>query len=289
MNYLHHRPGLKARAATIALAFTSAATVLTLGVTAVIGMPASAAAIQSDVAAALRLRLPRTPIDALTCDGIGPLCEVVSGDTLFYVDESARFLLVGRLYDMETRRDVTAARLLEINPDLIAAGGARAADDAGREEAAAAKSPPARVDLSSLPPEGAVRWGDPKGPKLVVFSDFQCGYCRRLAGELEKADVSVEERPLSIFGEASRALSEKVLCAPDPVKALHKAYAGEQPTARKGCTARGLDANEAFAKAHRFSGTPVLVRASDGAVLHGYRDAATIRQFVGAAPAEGGR
>ena len=130
MNYLCHRPGLKARAATIALAVTSAATVLTLGVAAVVGGPASAAS-QRDVAAALALRLPKTPIDALTCDGIGPLCEVVSGDTLFYVDRTARFLLVGRLYDMETRRDVTAARLLEINPDLIAAGGARASGDAG--------------------------------------------------------------------------------------------------------------------------------------------------------------
>ena len=289
MNYLHHRPGLRARAATIALAVTSAVTVLSLGVAAVVGVPASAAATQSDVAAALRLRLPKTPINALTCGGLGPLCEVVSGDTLFYVDKSARFLLVGRLYDMETRRDITAARLLEINPDLIAAGGARAGADAGREEAAEAKSPPAKVDLSDLPQEGAIRWGDPKGPKLVVFSDFQCSYCRRLAGELEKADVAIEERPISILGAESRALSEKVLCAPDPVKALHKAYAGELPPARKGCSARGLDANEAFASKHGFAGTPVLVRASDGAVLHGYRDAATIRQFVGAAPAEGGR
>lgn len=288
MNYVCHRPGLKARVATIALAMTSAATVLTLGVAAVIGVPASAAS-QSEVAAALKLRLPKTPIDNLTCDGIGPLCEVVSGDTLFYVDESARFLLVGRLYDMETRRDVTAARLLEINPDLIAAGGARKADHTGQEESAEPKSAPAKVDLSSLPPEGAIRWGNPKGAKLVVFSDFQCGYCRQLAGELEKADVAIEERPISILGAESRALSEKVLCAPDPVKALHKAYAGEQPAARKGCTAQGLDANEAFAKKHGFAGTPVLVRAGDGAVLHGYRDAATIRRFVDAAPAEGGR
>ena len=289
MNYVCHRPGLKARAATLALAMTSAVTVLTLGVAAVIGMPASAAETRSNVAAALKLRLPKTPIDQLTCDGTGPLCEVVSGGTLFYVDESARFLLVGRLYDMETRRDLTATRLLEINPDLIAAGGARAAGEPGHEESAEPKSPPARVDLSSLPPEGAIRWGNPKGAKLVVFSDFQCGYCRRLAGELEKADVAIEERPISIFGAASRALSEKVLCAADPAKAVHKAYAGEQPAERKGCSAKGLDSNEAFAKKHGFAGTPVLVRASDGAVLHGYRDAATIRRFVDAAPAEGGR
>ena len=101
--------------------------------------------------------------------------------------------------------------------------------------------------------------------------------------------VAVEERPISIFGAPSRALAEKVLCARNPVEALHQAYAGGEPAGAKGCAARGLDANEAFAQKHGFAGTPVLVRASDGAVLHGYRDAAAIRRFVEAAAAKGDR
>ena len=48
----------------------------------------------------------------------------------------------------------------------------------------------------------------------------------------------------------------------------------------RGLFAKALDANEAFAKANGFAGTPVIVRASDGAVLHGYRDAATLRRFA---------
>ena len=47
---------------------------------------------------------------------------------------------------------------------------------------------------------------------------------------------------------------------------------------------RGLDANEAFAKAHGFGGTPVIVRPSDGAVIEGYRPAAALRAFLTAAP-----
>ena len=117
MNYNDHRPALKARAAHLALALSSAAAVLTLGVSAVTAMPASAAGMASDVAQALKLRLPKTPIDAISCDTLGPWCEVVSGDTLFYIDETARYLFVGRLYDMEERRDVTASRLLELNPE----------------------------------------------------------------------------------------------------------------------------------------------------------------------------
>ena len=163
MNYNDSPPSLKARAAHLALALSSAAAVLTLGVSAVTAMPASAAGMASDVAQALKLRLPKTPIDAISCDTLGPWCEVVSGDTLFYIDETARYLFVGRLYDMEERRDVTAARLLELNPDLLAAGAARVASDApaGRDETpvqAAAN----HVDLSSLPAAGAIHWGNPK-------------------------------------------------------------------------------------------------------------------------------
>jgi transcriptional regulator with XRE-family HTH domain len=45
----------------------------------------------------------------------------------------------------------------------------------------------------------------------------------------------------------------------------------------------GLDANEAFAKAHGFGGTPVIVRPSDGAVLEGFRPAAALRAFLSGA------
>ncbi|WP_298166626.1 DsbC family protein [Novosphingobium sp.] len=289
MNYSDHRPGLKARAATAALAFSTAFAVVSLGLAAVMGSPAQAGVMADAVRDALKMRLPKTPIDALTCEGFGGLCEVVSGSTLFYVDASARYLLVGRLYDMEARRDVTAGRLLELNPDLIAAGAARAGGESKAQDEGPANAVPTNVDLAKLPAEGAVRWGNPTGPKVVVFSDFHCGYCQRLTGELSKAGVQVEERPISIFGAKSRALSEAVLCASDPATALHAAYAGEAPKPRSGCKPKGLDANEAFAKANGFNGTPVLVRASDGAVLQGYRPASEIRRFLGLALNKGGQ
>ena len=289
MNYTNSKPDLKARAATAALALAGTLTVLSLGVATLTSEPALASEVTADVRAALAARLPKTPIDALTCEGFGGLCEVVSGKTLFYVDQAARYLVVGRLYDMETRRDVTAARLLELNPDLIAAGGARAGeqgDDHGDEQPQAS---PTQVDLNTLPADGAIHWGNPAAPRVVVFSDFQCGYCQRLTGELTKAGVHVEERPISIFGAKSRAMSEAVLCALDPAEALHQAYAGQAPAPRKGCKAKGLDANEAFAKANHFNGTPVMVRPSDGAVLQGYRPAAEIRRFLGLDQNKGGR
>jgi thiol:disulfide interchange protein DsbC len=279
MKYSENQPGLKARLAHVAIAASSAAAVLTVGVSAVTAMPATAQDMASEVAEALQLRLPKTPIDEIACDRFGPWCEVVSGETLFYIDKSARYLLVGRLYDMEERRDVTASRLLELNPDLIAAGAARAASPA--QENAAAAPATDQVDLSTLPAEGAIHWGNKKGPKLIVFSDFQCGYCRRLTDELGKAGVWIEERPISILGQTSRRLAETVICASNPASALHQAYEGALDPGGASCAeTRGLNANEAFARANGFAGTPVIVRASDGAVLHGYRDAATLREFA---------
>lgn len=289
MNYINSQPGLKARAATAALALAGSMSVLGLGLTILISAPALASDVADDVRAALTARLPKTPINGLTCEGYGGLCEVVSGKTLFYVDPSARYLVVGRLYDMETRRDVTAARLLELNPDLIAAGAAHAGKLAADPGDAPASGVATQVDLNMLPVDGAIHWGNRAAPRIVVFSDFQCGYCKRLAGELAKAAVHVEERPISIFGAKSRALSEAVLCAADQVAALHRAYAGEAQVVQKGCRPKGLDGNEAFARANGFTGTPVMVRPSDGAVLQGYRPASEIRRFLGLDLNKGGR
>ena len=289
MNYTDFKPGLKDRAATAALALAGSMSVLGLGLAAVTSEPALAHEAAAEVRAALVARLPKTPIDALDCDGFGGLCEVVSGKTLFYVDQAARYLVVGRLYDMETRRDMTAARLLELNPDLIAAGAARAGKDTAERGQQPGREVPAQVDLNMLPSDGAIHWGNPAAPKVVVFSDFQCGYCQRLAGELAKAGVHVEERPISTFGAKSRALAEAVLCAADQAAALHRAYAGRALPLRKGCKTKGLDGNETFARVNGFSGTPVMVRPSDGAVLQGYRRADEIRRFLGLDQSKGGR
>lgn len=228
---------------------------------------------------ALKLRLPKTPIDAINCKGLGGLCEVASKSTLFYVDRAAKYLVIGRVYDMEARQDLTAARLLALNPDLLAAGAARRA---GNEDAPTTQraSGPTRVSLTGLPANGAISWGPAGGPRVVVFSDFHCGYCKKLEAELKAIGARVEERPISIFGAESRKDAERVICSARPEVALHMAYSGLALANPKPCDTSGLDANEAFAKAHGFGGTPVIVRPSDGAVLEGFRPAAALRAFL---------
>jgi len=275
-NFKSEVTSLKSRAAAITLAVASGGIVSGLVAASFISVPANAAGLLQDVRTAIELRLPKTPITSLNCKGFGGLCEVVSEKTLFYIDERARYLFVGRLYDMESRADLTAAKLLELNPDLLVANAKREQP----KESQPGNRTPAKVPVSELPKQGAVHWGNKSGPKLIVFSDFACSYCKRLTGELKKAGVHVEERPISIFGASSRKLAAQVLCADDPAAALHKAYSGAKLKSSARCDTKSLDANEAFAKKHGFSGTPVIVRASDGAVIEGFREAAQIRAFA---------
>lgn len=232
----------------------------------------------------LKDRLPKTQISAIDCSKVSGLCEVTAGANLFYIDRGARYLIVGRVYDMETRQDITAARLLEMNPDMLVGGAARAnaaAADRGEDGPAStlpvsagsarvsAPTRPAALDLSGLSPDGAIIWGNPAAKEAVtVFTDFRCGYCRALANVLKDMDVKVIERPISVLG--SRDIADKVYCAKNRVQALHAAYIGEPFKEAGSCDTKGLDANERFARQHGLNATPVIVRA-DGAVLEGYR------------------
>lgn len=231
---------------------------------------------------ALARRLPRTSVDKVDCQRVPGICEVQAGTSLFYVDNQARYLIIGRVYDMDTRQDLTAARLLEINPDLLlgSAASARATGedtqyvtgertrDVPARPSAAAAAPAQKVSLAGLPAAGAIEWGgNASSPRVTVFSDFHCGYCRMLHQTLKGMGVHVSERPISVLG--TRAISDAVICAEDKASAVEKAYS-DQEVVKRACDTSGLDANERFAATHGFSGTPVIVR-DDGAVLLGFR------------------
>lgn len=239
---------------------------------------------EAQVTGLLKTRLPKTQLTKVECTKINGLCEVTAGSNLFYVSHDARYLIIGRVYDMETRQDLTAARLLEINPDMLVGGAARAnaaaadgpeetgaeiSTTAGGAQRATVPVRPVALNLTSLPTDGAIIWGNRTAKQTVtIFTDFRCQYCRALTNVLRSMDVRVVERPISILG--SRDLADQVYCSRNQEQALHAAYAGEPFKAPDACDTRGLDANEKFARQHGLSGTPVIVR-SDGAMIEGYR------------------
>lgn len=243
----------------------------------------------------LKARLPKTEVTQIDCDKVAGICEVVAGKSLFYVDHGARYLFIGRVYDMQARQDLTAARLLELNPGLLLGGAPNAGTpeeqtDPSTPPAAAMAARPAlqtapggdrKVDLHKLGQAGAVVWGNPNGTPVTIFTDFHCGYCRALVTQLEQMNVKVIERPISTLG--SRDIANRVYCARDKARAVKAAYAGE-PLPASNCDTSGLDQNEAFARENNFSGTPVIVR-SDGAMLEGFRSRDVLETWLrGARP-----
>lgn len=250
-----------------------------------IAMGASALAQSSgpSVEKALAERLPKTEITAIDCEKIEGVCEVQARQNLFYIDHGARYLIIGRVYDMETKQDLTAARLLEMNPDMLIGGGgdtpspdpAQAPGQQGADTASIDDQVDPRA-LAALPQNGAVVMG--RGARTItVFSDFRCGYCKRLHETLETLNVKVVERPISVLG--TRPISEAVICSPDKRRAVDQAYDGGSITTGSDCDTSGLDANEAFARKHGFNGTPVIVR-EDGAVVHGFRPREFLESWI---------
>lgn len=251
-----------------------------------LSLAADVATPENGVRNALKARLPKTPVSAIDCAKVKGLCEITAGANLFYVDPAARYLIIGRIYDMQTRQDLTAARLLEMNPDMLVGAAAAAnaaanvtgedaqkaafaqADKGARVEKVEAVGPARTLALDGLGKDGAIIWGNPAGESVTVFTDFRCSYCRALSNVLRSMNVKVIERPISVLG--SRDIANRVYCARNREQAVHAAYAGEPMGPDKNCDTSGLDANEAFAKSHGLNGTPVIVR-SDGAVLEGYR------------------
>lgn len=266
----------------IRLSRAALASIAALGAASV-ALASDSAPIDGKVVQLLKTRLPKTAVTKVDCAKIDGLCEITAGSNLFYVDTKARYLVIGRVYDMETRQDVTAARLLEMNPDMLVGGAVKAnnAASAGadteegigsqagtRVERTAAVTPPKYLSLASLPKDGAIVWGNPGGQPVTIFTDFHCAYCKALVNVLGGMNVRVIERPISVLG--SRDIADKVYCSRNREEALHHAYAGERLPMAQPCNTAGLDANEAFAKQNGLTGTPVIVR-SDGAVIEGYR------------------
>ncbi|NWM54917.1 thioredoxin domain-containing protein, partial [Escherichia coli] len=71
---------------------------------------------------------------------------------------------------------------------------------------------PVSLNLSGLPADGAIVWGNRSAKQsITIFTDFRCGYCRALASVLRGMDVKVVERPISVLG--SRDIADRVYCS----------------------------------------------------------------------------
>lgn len=175
-----------------------------------------------------------------------------------YIDYSKNFLFGGQLIRIATKEDLTGARMAKLNE--------------------------VKVDVSGIPLADALLLGSPAAKrKVVVFSDPDCGYCRKLHEELKTV---VEKAPEVAFyvklysrngNPASTEKARSVICAKS-LALLDEAYAGK-PLPPAACKSAAPEETLKLAGALNIHGTPTLV-LPDGRVLTGYRDANALMQLL---------
>jgi len=209
---------------------------------------AHAAEPASDVAARKVLHdlVPQAKIDVIEAAPLPGYRQVILGHQIVYVSDDGKYLLQGTLFDSPAKRDLTAARF---------AGEAKKRVDAVPQSKRIVFAPS----------------GKPKF-KVTVFTDIDCGYCRKLHSQIaayNKDGIEVDYLffPRSGIGSPSYDKAVSVWCAKDRNAAFTAAKGGATPAPLK-CDNPVADQFTLGAQVG-VDGTPTIF-APDGTKLGGY-------------------
>ncbi len=196
-------------------------------------------------------------VDSVKKIPYGELYEVVlkSGE-LIYTDVTLSYILDGQIIDGKTRRNITQARLNELQ----------------------------RIDFSTLPLDQAIKQVKGDGSRVMAtFEDPNCGYCKKLAAELQKVDnVTVYTFMIPILSADSGVKARSIWCAEDKVTVWNDWMIGQKAPAKASCDSNAIDKNAEFAHKLRINGTPTIFFA-DGNRVGGYIPAAEIEKSLSVA------
>lgn len=200
---------------------------------------------RDQVAAAIRANLGDVQPDHIRPSAVEGLYEVVISPHVFYVSADGRHMVQGDLLEMSSGRNLT-------QPQREAA--LREAVEAVGEENMVIFSP------------------DKPRHTITVFTDIDCGYCRKLHEELASYhDKGIRVRylmfPRAGIDSPSYHKAVSVWCAEDRNTALTRAKAGQDPE-RKTCD-NPVQRHMALGESIGVRGTPSIV-FEDGRVLPGY-------------------
>jgi len=203
---------------------------------------------------ALQTKIPKIgQINQVNKTPVPGLYEVVTEESLFYTDENAQFIINGAIYDLHSNRNLT--------------------DERARQFFA--------LDFNTLPFELAVKKVKGKGErKLAIFTDPNCGFCKRLEQDLLKVDnITIYQFMYPLFPGSKEKVSG-VWCSKDKVKAWDDLMQkGIVPPEGKCSTP--TEKVLALGKKLKANGTPTLIFA-DGSINPGYLPAAELEKAFAA-------
>ncbi len=181
--------------------------------------------------------ISETPIDGVK--------QVRIGGDIVYISDDGRFLIQGRMIDLDTQRDLTDTAMSGVRKE----------------------------QLEGLNGEQFVTFGnDDAEHEILVFTDPDCGYCRRLHDQMSEymeAGIKVHylAYPRSGVGSGTYDKLVSVWCADDRQGAMDIAKAGNTPP-RSTCDNPVSDHYQ-LGQSLGVTGTPSMVTFS-GDMIPGY-------------------
>ena len=173
-----------------------------------------------------------TKIKSVSLSPIPGVYEVLVGNDIFYTDVNSKYLIQGEIIEIATGKNITEQKQADLN----------------------------RIKWSELNPANALKVVRGNGSRqLAVFSDPNCGYCKRLDKSLQQLDnVTIFTYLIPILSPDSTQKSKQIWCSADSQKTyIDWMINGVIPSGKSDCTTP-LDKNMAFAKTYGITGTPTI-------------------------------
>lgn len=210
---------------------------------------------ESRARAAIRAVNPQVDIDQIGPAPLRGFQEVIVGGQVVYVSDDGKYLMQGALYDIAAKKNLGEASLAKVRRKL----------------------------LQTIPASDRIVFA-PANPRytITVFTDVECGYCRKLhseIGDINKQGIAVQYLAFPRMGLGSEDFRKMVAvwCAADPKKALTDAK-NDRPVPYRNCT-NPVTMQYNLGQRMGLTGTPMIL-TSDGTQLGGYLPPAELRQAL---------
>lgn len=200
--------------------------------------------------------MPGKETDSITPTPVSGLYEVVIGQEIFYTTRDARYIFQGTLLDWEQQVDLTNETRVAMREKM---------------------NPVRKKAIDALDVNDMIVFA-PEETKhtITVFTDIDCGYCRKLHAELEQyyeQGIAIRYLAYPRAGLNSPSYHKAVAawCAKDPQAALTAAKRNPNQRFEKEIEDCKDPVADQLQMAYSFglSGTPTLV-LEDGSLIPGY-------------------
>lgn len=236
---------------------------LTLGLLIGIAFSSLSNADEAMVKKGIESLFPKAKVDSVAKTNYGGLYEVYVDGALIYTDEKFSFFFNenGHLIDTKLKKDVTADRLEVLT----------------------------RIDFNTLPLDKAIKVVKGNGArKMVVFSDPDCPFCKRLEQReitnIDNVTIYTFLLPLENLHPNAATKSKAIWCAPDRAKAWNDWVINNQLPKSEGTCETPLAKIAEIAQKTSVTSTPTIF-FTDGRRIQGAYPAAELEKALKAAEA----